>query len=70
MVAWLLPGMLLTVEFTQSIKVLYIPLHILKSTMFEKGDSSNKQKKMDAPFSSFYGKIWDGFCLNTGKRFS
>ena len=38
--------------------------------MFEKGDSSNKQKKMDAPFSSFYGKIWDGFCLNTGKRFS
>ena len=24
---------------------------------------------MVAPFSRFYGKIWVGFCLNTGKRF-
>ena len=24
---------------------------------------------MVAPFSKFYGKIWVGFCLNTGKRF-
>ena len=21
-----------------------------------------------APFSKFYGQIWDGFCLNTGKK--
>ena len=24
---------------------------------------------MVAPFSKFYGKLWVGFCLNTGKRF-
>ena len=24
---------------------------------------------MVAPFSTFYGKIWVGFCLNTGKHF-
>ena len=24
---------------------------------------------MVAPFSKFHGKIWVGFCLNTGKRF-
>ena len=24
---------------------------------------------MVAPFSKVYGKIWVGFCLNTGKRF-
>ena len=24
---------------------------------------------MVAPFANFYGKIWVGFCLNTGKRF-
>ena len=25
---------------------------------------------MVAPFSKFYGKVWVGFCLSTGKRFS
>ena len=25
---------------------------------------------MVAPFTNFYGKIWVGFCLNTGKRFA
>ena len=24
---------------------------------------------MTASFNKFYGKIWDGFCFNTGKRF-
>ena len=25
---------------------------------------------MIAPFANFYGKIWVGFCLNTGKHFA
>ena len=42
----------------------------MKVQMFEKSDSSNRQsKKIAAPLSKFYGKIWVGFCLNTGKRF-
>ena len=40
-----------------------------KVQMFEKGDSSNRQKTKAAPFGMFYFKIWVGFCLNTGKRF-
>ena len=24
---------------------------------------------MVAPFSKFYGKVWVGFCFNTGKDF-
>ena len=24
---------------------------------------------MVAPFTKVYGKIWNGFCFNTGKRF-
>ena len=36
--------------------------------MFEKGDSSNRQKKKGCPFSaSFMEKC--GSCLNTGKCF-
>ena len=36
--------------------------------MFEKGHSLNRQYKWTvAPFSKFYGKIWVGFCLNTGE---
>ena len=30
---------------------------------------SNRIKLMIAPFANFYGKIWVGFCLNTGKHF-
>ena len=41
----------------------------LRVQMFEKCDSSNRQKLMVAPFNKFYGKIWVGFCLNTEKRF-
>ena len=39
--------------------------------MFEKYDLSNsgQLKWMVAPLSKFYGKIWVGFCLDTGKRF-
>ena len=38
--------------------------------MFERGNSSNRQqKRMVVPFSRFYGKIWVGFCFNTGRRF-
>ena len=31
---------------------------------------SNRIKLMIAPFANFYGKIWVGFCLNTGKHFA
>ena len=27
------------------------------------------RKMMAASFNKFYGKMWDGFCLNTRKRF-
>ena len=33
--------------------------------MFERGESSNR-KLMVAPSTTFYGKIWVGFCPNTG----
>ena len=55
--------------FTQWIKFVHSIIHV-RVKMFEKCDSSNRQKKwMVAPFSKFYGKVWVGFCLNTGKRF-
>ena len=39
--------------------------------MFEKYDLSNSRqlKWMVAALSKFYGKIWVGFCLGTGKCF-
>ena len=30
----------------------------------------NSVQEMVAPCSKFYGKIWVGFCLNTGEYFS
>ena len=66
-------GLLLTFfdMFTQSIKLYYtLHYHVLGLQMFEKCDSSNWQEKwMVALSRKFYGKIWVGFCLNTGKRF-
>ena len=39
--------------------------------MFGEGDSPNRQYTWTvAPFTKFYGKIWVGFSLKTGKRFS
>ena len=35
--------------------------------MIEKGNLSDRQKSVVAPFSKFYGKIRVSFCLNTGK---
>ena len=39
--------------------------HRCMNKMFHQID----RKWMVAPFTSFYGKIWVGFCLHTGKRF-
>ena len=36
--------------------------------MFEQGDHQIDRKRMVAPFGNFYGKIFIGFCLNTGKH--
>ena len=67
---WLLAASDIFHTLTHSIKFLHIPLSRIKEQMFEKGDSSNRQqKRIVAPFSRFYGKIWVGFCLNTGRRF-
>ena len=42
----------------------------LRVQVFKQRNSSKRQKKWEyASFSKFYGKMWDGFCLNTGKRF-
>ena len=30
---------------------------------------TDSEKRIVTPFSKFYGKIWVGFCLNTGKPF-
>ena len=37
--------------------------------MFEKCDSSNRQKQMVASFRKVYSKIWVDFCLKSRKRF-
>ena len=56
--------------FTQPIKFYYIFTYQVRLQMFEKCDSSNRhQKWMVAHSSTFYDKIWLGFCLNTGKLF-
>ena len=48
--------------FTQSIKFYKFHYHALKVQMFQKCES------MVGPFSKLYGKIWVGFCHNTGKH--
>ena len=46
--------------------IIYCITDIKSTDMFGKCDSSNR---LVATSSKFYGKIWVGFCLNTGKRF-
>ena len=64
--------LLLTVTFisasvyTVNQVILYILLSRMKSTDVWK---MWLIKQMVAPSSKFYGKIWVGFCLNTGKHF-
>ena len=35
--------------------------------MFKQGYSLSRQKMIVASINKFYGKMWDGFCLNTEK---
>ena len=44
---------------------MYLECRCLKNVTHQV-DTKNE---MVAPFSKFYGKIWVGFCFNTGKRF-
>ena len=37
--------------------------------MFKQDDLTVRQKWTVASFNKFYGKMWVGFCFNTGKRF-
>ena len=56
--------------FTQSVKFYTFYCHILKSIdVWNNLIHQTDRKWTVAPFSKFYGRIWVGFCLTTGKRF-